>query len=115
MLTVRTGNTSPFGRKIRIAVMVLGLEREVAIVRVRAPEVSERLGRQVAEVTQRLRGLDLYKVPGVAETVDWARALAALGHTEATPAALRETMGAAIKHQEDLERSEEAIAEHARR
>ena len=55
------------------------LEREVAIVRVRAPEVSERLGRQVAEVTQRLRGLDLYKVPGVAETVDWARALAALG------------------------------------
>ena len=61
-------------------------------------------------MTQRLRGLDLYKVPGVAETVDWARALAALGHTEATPAALRETMGAAIKHQEDLERSEEAIA-----
>jgi len=91
------------------------LEREVAIVRVRAPEVSERLGRQVAEVTQRLRGLDLYKVPGVAETVDWARALTALGHTEATPAALRETMGAAIKHQEDLERSEEAIAEHAGR
>jgi MoxR-like ATPase len=86
------------------------LEREVAIVRVRAPEVSERLGRQVAEVTQKLRGLDLYKVPGVAETVDWARALAALGHAEATPAALRETMGAAIKHQEDLERSEEAIA-----
>src|ERR1700681_4872880 len=91
------------------------LEREVAIVRVRAPEVSERLGRQVAEETQRPRGLDLYKVPGVAETVDWARALAALGHTEATPAALRETMGAAIKHQEDLERSEEAIAEHAGR
>src|ERR1700680_1690215 len=91
------------------------LEREVAIVRVRAPEVSERLGRQVAEITQKLRGLDLYKVPGVAETVDWARALAALGHTEATPAALRETMGAAIKHQEELERSEEAIAEHAGR
>jgi MoxR-like ATPase len=91
------------------------LEREVAIVRVRAPEVSERLGRQVAEVTQRLRGLDLYKVPGVAETVDWARALAALGHTEATPEALRETMGAAVKHQEDLQRSEEAIAEHAGR
>jgi len=86
------------------------LEREVAIVRVRAPEVSERLGRQVAEATQRLRGLDLYKVPGVAETVDWARALAALGYTEATPARLRETMGAAIKHQEDLERSAEAIA-----
>jgi hypothetical protein len=49
----------------------------------------------------------------VAETVDWARALAALGHTEATPAALRETMGAAVKHQEDLARSEEAIGSPA--
>src|SRR5580700_8470288 len=85
-------------------------EREVAIVRARAPEVSERLARRVAGLVQGLRGMDLYKLPGVAETVDWARALAALGHTEATPAALRETMGAAIKHQEDLERSEEAIA-----
>ncbi len=52
-------------------------------------------------------------MPGVAETVDWARALAALGYAEATPATLRETMGAAIKHQEDLERSAEAIAELA--
>jgi MoxR-like ATPase len=85
------------------------LEREVAIVRVRAPEVTERLARQVAEVVQRMRGLDLYKLPGVAETVDWARALAALGHTEATTDALRETVGAAVKYQEDLERAADAV------
>ena len=87
------------------------LEREVAIVRVRAPEVTEALARQVAQVTQRLRQLDLYKLPGVAETVDWARALAALGRTEADAAALGETLGAAIKYQEDLELAGRAIAE----
>jgi MoxR-like ATPase len=85
------------------------LEREVAIVRVRAPEVSEQLARQVTEVVQRLRGLDLYKLPGVAETVDWARALAALGHVEADAATLRDTLGAAVKYQEDLDRAAEAI------
>ena len=87
------------------------LEREVAIVRLRAPEVSDRLARQVVDVTQRLRSLDLYKLPGVAETVDWARALAALGHTEADAGSLRETIGAAIKYQEDLERGADAITE----
>jgi MoxR-like ATPase len=86
------------------------LEREIAIVRVRAPEVTETLARQVTEVTQRLRRLDLYKLPGVAETVDWARALAAIGRTEADPESLRETLGAAIKYQEDLERSHEATS-----
>jgi len=89
------------------------LEREVVIVRGRAPEVSERLARQVAEVVQRLRRMDLYKLPGVAETVDWARALAALGHVEADAQALRETVGAAVKYQEDLDRAAEAIGEIA--
>jgi MoxR-like ATPase len=89
------------------------LEREVAIVRARAPEVTEALARQVALVTQRLRRLDLYKLPGVAETVDWARSLAALGHTEANAVALRETVGAAIKYQEDLEMAGRAIADGA--
>jgi MoxR-like ATPase len=87
------------------------LEREVEIVRLRAPEVSDRLARQVVEVTQRLRNVDLYKQPGVAETVDWARALAALGHTEADAGSLNETLGAAIKYQEDLARGAETIAE----
>jgi MoxR-like ATPase len=89
------------------------LEREVVIVRVRAPEVNERLARQVAEVVQRLRRADLYKLPGVAETVDWARALAALGWDEADAASLRETVGAAVKYQEDLDRAAEVIGEIA--
>jgi MoxR-like ATPase len=85
------------------------LEREVAIVRVRAPEVSERLARRVAGLVQGLRGMDLYKLPGVAETVDWARSLAAIGADGADPDELEATMGAAVKYQEDLEAVRQAI------
>jgi MoxR-like ATPase len=85
------------------------LEREVAIVRVRAPEVSERLARQVAGLVQGLRGMDLYKLPGVAETVDWARSLAAIGADGSDPDAVEATMGAAVKYQEDLESVRQAI------
>ncbi|MBA3795498.1 MAG: MoxR family ATPase, partial [Rubrobacter sp.] len=55
------------------------MEREVEIVRLRVPEAEERLTRQVARAVQRLRGMDLYKPPGVAETLDWTEALVALG------------------------------------
>jgi MoxR-like ATPase len=85
------------------------LEREVAIVRVRAPEVSERLARRVAGLVQGLRGMDLYKLPGVAETVDWARSLAAIGADGSDPETLEATMGAAVKYQEDLESVRAAI------
>src|SRR6476620_3480483 len=59
-----------------------GLEREVAIVRSRAPEVSEALSRQVVVLVQQLRGTDLVKPPGVAETIDWARAIDRIGAQE---------------------------------
>jgi MoxR-like ATPase len=87
------------------------LEREVAIVRVRAPEVGERLARQVTGVVQELRGMDLYKLPGVAETVDWARAVAVLAEdgSNADAALLDATMGAAVKYQEDLDRVRAAL------
>ena len=87
------------------------LEREVAIVRVRAPEVAEGLARQVASVVQELRRLDLYKLPGVAETVDWARAVAVLAEdgTNAGPGLLDATLGAAVKYQEDLDRVRAAL------
>ena len=86
------------------------LEREVAIVRVRAPEVSERLARRVAQVVQELRRLDLYKLPGVAETVDWARSVAVLAADGVPgPDVLDATIGAAVKYQEDLERVREAL------
>jgi MoxR-like ATPase len=85
------------------------LEREVAIVRLRAPEVSEALARSVAEAVLRLRSLDLVKPPGVAEAIDWARALALLGADGADGDAARETLGWALKNHEDLQRAEAAL------
>ncbi len=79
-----------------------GLEREVAIIRLRAPEASEALARSVAEVVARLRELDLAKRPGPAEAIDWTRALAALGVGRVDAASADETLGAALKNHDDL-------------
>jgi MoxR-like ATPase len=82
------------------------LEREVEIVRLRAPEVPEALARSVAETIARLRALDLDKPPGVAEAIDWARALALLGADGTGGEAARETLGWALKNHDDLRRVE---------
>jgi MoxR-like ATPase len=87
-----------------------GLEREVEIVRSREPEVSGTLARQVVEVTQRLRARDdLLKPPGVAETLDWVRALARLGATELDLETAAATLGAVVKYREDTERIKHAL------
>src|SRR6184192_2051977 len=94
------------------------LEKEVEIVRARAPEAADGLAREVAALVQGLRGMDLYKVPGVAETLDWAHSLAALGATRIDANLVNATMGAALKYQEDLERVREqvpALVEKAQR
>ena len=94
------------------------LEKEVEIVRARAPEAADGLAREVAALVQGLRGMDLYKVPGVAETLDWARSLAALGATRIDAGLVSATMGAALKYQEDLDRVREqvpALVEKAQR
>ncbi len=80
------------------------LEREVAIVRLRAPEVPEPLARQVASATAVLRGEGLYKPPGVAEAIDWAQALATLGCDELDEEAAAATLGTVLKYREDQER-----------
>src|SRR5262245_27431746 len=85
------------------------LEREVEIVRLRAPGVSEELARSVATAIGRLRELDLVKRPGVAEAIDWARALAVLGAATAEGDAARETLGWAVKTREDLAVAEAAL------
>jgi MoxR-like ATPase len=85
------------------------LEREVEIVRLRAPDVSERLARSVAEAIARLRELDLVKPPGAAEAIDWAHALAVLGADAVEGEAARETLGWAVKNREDRRRAEEAL------
>lgn len=80
-----------------------GLEREVEIVRARAPHVGEALARDVAGAVARLREMDLAKRPGVAETIDWANALAFLGAEGLDEAAAADTLGAVVKDHEDQE------------
>jgi MoxR-like ATPase len=82
-------------------------ERELAILRVRAPEVGDTLARQVAAAVAALRELDLYKPPGVAETIDWANALAALGATQIDERSVDVTLGTILKYREDQERTRE--------
>ncbi len=82
-----------------------GLEREVEIVRLRVPGVEERLARQVAAAVQRLRTMDLYKPPGVAETLDWTEALATLGAKELDEALIAATLGSVVKYREDQQRA----------
>jgi len=68
------------------------------------PDVPAKLARQVSAFIGGVRGLELYKLPGIAETLDWTRALVALGQTELTEANVQSTLGAIVKYQEDLER-----------
>jgi MoxR-like ATPase len=78
-------------------------EKEVAIVRERAPAASSQLAGQVIAMVQELRAEDLYKVPGVSETIDWVTALVALDTTTLDTAVIEETLGVVLKAKEDLE------------
>ena len=79
------------------------LEREVEIVRLRVPGIPERLAEEAAAFVRGLRGLDLAKPPGVAETIDWAQALAALGREEIDAEVVEQTLGSVLKYREDIE------------
>src|SRR3954466_7312996 len=79
------------------------LERELEIVRLRVPGVSERLAAQTAAFVAGLRGLDLAKAPGVAETIDWTQALVALGREELDATVVEQTLGAVLKYHEDFD------------
>lgn len=77
-------------------------EREMEIVRAKAPEAAESLSREVVAFIQRLRDEDLFKKPGVAETIDWAKALVALDAIELSPEVISDTLGAVLKYQDDI-------------
>jgi MoxR-like ATPase len=79
------------------------VDREVAIVRRRIPDLDEKLARHLAEAMKDLRSLDLFKPPGVAETLDWARALQILGADELTDEVTEDTLGVVLKYREDVE------------
>lgn len=78
-------------------------EKELAIVETRLPQAAPRLARQVTALVQQLRGLELYKVPGISETLDWVAALVALDREALDGAVVEETLGVALKAREDLD------------
>ena len=78
------------------------LERELEIVRIRAPGASERLALQVVAFVQKMRTLDLFKAPGIAETIDWSNALVALNAISLAPDNVRDTLGVLLKHRDDI-------------
>ena len=78
------------------------VERELEIVRLKAPGAAERLYVQVVEFVQRMRTLDLFKAPGVAETIDWTNALVALNAIRLDPATVHDTLGVLLKYQDDI-------------
>jgi MoxR-like ATPase len=88
------------------------LEREIAIVRARLPEVPEQLAAEVSAFVARLRDAGLAKAPGIAETLDWVQALCSLGEQTLEPHLVEATLGAVLKSHEDIERlREEGLAE----
>jgi MoxR-like ATPase len=83
-----------------------GFEREMEIVRARAPEATEALSREIVAFVQRLRTEDLFKKPGVAETIDWAKCLLALDVISLSPEVIADTLGAILKYQDDIQKIE---------
>ncbi len=79
-------------------------DREIEILHARAPEASEALSREIVAFVQRLREEDLFKKPGVAETIDWAKCLLALDVIDLSPATIADTLGAILKYQDDIQR-----------
>jgi len=79
-------------------------DREFEIVKRRIPDVNEQLGKQVVTFVQAVREKDFYKLPGVAETIDWANALMKLGTTELSTEITEDTLGALLKYQDDIEK-----------
>jgi MoxR-like ATPase len=77
-------------------------ERELEILRVKAPGAAEALSREVVAFVQKLRTMDLFKLPGVAETIDWAQALTQLDVLALTPEAINDTLGVLLKYQDDI-------------
>ncbi|MEM9270075.1 MAG: MoxR family ATPase, partial [Pseudomonadota bacterium] len=81
-------------------------EREMEIVAARAPEAAEALSREVVAFVQKLRTEDLFKKPGVAETIDWAKCLVALDTINLSPQVISDTLGAILKYQDDIQKLE---------
>ena len=95
------------------------VDREVEIVRLRVPDITPSLATEVAQAVEFIRSLDLYKPPGIAETIDWATALQRLGAINLTTESISSTLGTVVKYREDAERINstglDQVVEHASR
>jgi MoxR-like ATPase len=78
--------------------------RELEILRRKAPRAAQALSREVVAFVQRLRSIDLFKLPGVAETIDWANCLVALDRMALDPQTVNDTLGVLLKYQDDIAR-----------
>jgi len=87
-----------------------GPEKEAEIIALKVPELDEKLRAQVARFVAGLRKLELRKAPSIAETLDWARGLCALGVRELDPATVRQTLALVVKHEEDLRKAESKVS-----
>jgi len=87
-----------------------GPEKEAEIIALKVPELDEKLRAQVARFVAGLRKLELRKAPSIAETLDWARGLCALGVRELDPATVRQTLALVVKHEEDLRKAEGKVS-----
>jgi MoxR-like ATPase len=93
-------------RCLHVFVEFPGPEKEAAIIALKVPEAGERLREQIARFVAGLRRLELRKAPSIAETLDWARGLCALGVQELDAAAVRQTLALVLKHEDDLRKAE---------
>ena len=96
-------------RCLHLFVEFPGSEKEAEILALKVPEADERLRGQVARFVAGLRKLDLKKAPSIAETLDWARGLCALGVKELDPTTVRQTLSLVVKHEEDLRKAEAKV------
>lgn len=85
------------------------LDREREIVRVRVPEIDDALAEQVAQVVRSIRALDIKKAPSISETIDWARTLLYLGHTQIDPQVITDTLHVLLKYQSDITKARKEI------
>ena len=84
-------------------------DTELQIVQLKIPDLAPRLSRQIVTAVQRLRDAELFKAPGVAETLDWGRALQAMDRDELDEEAMNDTLGVLLKYQDDVQRVQGAM------
>ena len=115
MVVLTSNNTRELSEALKRRALYLYVdyptfESELKIVKMRAPDLNPELAKQCVEIVQRLRELELKKSPSVAETVDWAKALVAIGAKHLDEKTLNDTLTVILKHESDIQRARRALS-----